>query len=177
MGGTPGGGSGDPSGSSGDGDGSGGACVQVEPPIPLAPTDDAWAAAVDKDLYLPGHKVTTTASGFAAGERVQLVLFSYPRLIGNFTADADGHVEAVFAVADDAAPGTHSIQFTGWCGVVTARADVLVGSPAEPAVSQGVPAWVWWLLALLLALILAWVTRRLIRALRDRPVPPEAGAQ
>jgi hypothetical protein len=156
-------------GGDGDGDGDGdGACVQVEPALPLEPADDAWAAAVDKDLYLPSHKVTATASGFEVGERVQLALFSDPRLIGNFTADAEGRVEAVFAVADDAAPGTHSIQFTGWCGAVVARADVLVGVPADPPPDDGWPAWLWWLLALGLALALAWTIRRAVRAMRDR---------
>jgi hypothetical protein len=105
---------------------------------------------------------------------VQLALFSYPRLIGNFTADDEGQVQAVFAVADDAAPGTHSIQFTGWCGAVTARADVLVGSPAAPAPGKGLPAWVWWLLAVIVALVAAWTLRRVIRSMRERSAGAEA---
>jgi hypothetical protein len=133
-------------------------------------------AAVDKDLYLPGNKVTATAGGFEAKERVQLALFSEPRLIGNFTASAAGEVEVVFAVADDAAPGTHAIQFTGWCGVVTARADVLVGVPAEPVDDGGLPAWLWWLVAIALAIALFFGGRRAIRAVRERSAEPEATA-
>jgi hypothetical protein len=136
--------------------------------------DDAWAAAVDKDLYLPGNKVTATASGFEAGERVQLVLFSEPHLIGNFTADPQGQVQAIFAVADDAPAGTHSVQFTGWCGTVTARADVLVGSPAAPPAEDGWPAWLWWLLALALLIAAALVIRRLILRARERRAESEA---
>jgi hypothetical protein len=151
-----------------------GTCVQVEPAVPSAPAGDAWAGGVDKDYYLPGNKVTATASGFGSGERVQLVLFSDPQLIGNFTADAEGQVEAVFAVADDLPAGTHQIQFTGWCASMTALAEVLVGSPPAPAGDRGIPAWVWWLVALAVLVALIWSIRCFIRAMRERPATAEA---
>jgi hypothetical protein len=144
--------------------------------VPLEPAEDAWAAAVDRDLYLPGNKVTATATRFEVGERVQLVLFSDPGLIGNFTADAEGRVQAVFAVPDDAAPGTHAIQFTGWCGTIIARADVLVGAPGQPVEEQGWPAWLWWLLAVLALIILVLVVRRVMRVMRQTPGPNDSAA-
>jgi hypothetical protein len=156
-----------------DGGDDGGQCVQQEPALPLEPDPQAHAAATDKDLYLPGNKVTAQVGGFEAGERVQLVLFSEVTLIGNFTADSAGQVEAVFAVADDAAPGTHVVQFTGWCGVVTARADVLVGSPTQ-APPSGWPTWVWWLAIALAAIALVLVVRRVVRLVRERAAGPEA---
>ncbi|MDR2348985.1 MAG: hypothetical protein LBD90_10350, partial [Bifidobacteriaceae bacterium] len=151
-------------------------CAESEPPVPLAPSDDAWAAAVDKDIYLPGHKVTATASRFGPGEHVQLVLFSDPHLIGNFTASQDGEVQAVFAVADDAAPGTHTIQFTGWCGQVTARADVLVGTPAAAPAETGWPWWLWLLLAVAVLAGLVFLIRQIIRHRRAQAEPEAAAA-
>jgi hypothetical protein len=148
-------------------------CVQTEPAIPSTPNQDAAAAAVDKDIYLPGSKVTASVAGFEAGEREQLVLFSEPHLIGNFTADHEGQVEAVFAVADDAPPGTHTVQFTGWCGVVKARADVLVGVPADEP-QEAAPTWLWWLLILLALVVVALAARRVIQLRRDRAATAEA---
>jgi hypothetical protein len=137
--------------------------------LPTELAKDSRTASVDQDVYLPGNKVTTTAQGFEAGERVQLALFSEIRLIGNFTADLQGQVEVVFAVADDALPGTHQIQFTGWCGTVIAQADVLVGSVSPPASQPGGwPAWLWWLLIVLALLVIAVVIRRVIQAKRAK---------
>jgi hypothetical protein len=128
--------------------GAGATCTPSEPTIPARPATAVTSgveAHVDQDLYLPGARVTATASGFEPGEQVQLVLFSEASLVGSFTADADGQVQAVFPVAEDTAPGTHTVQLTGWCGTAVAVVDVLVGSTggAAPA-GQGVPPWAWW---------------------------------
>ncbi|MDR2453129.1 MAG: hypothetical protein LBD51_00925 [Bifidobacteriaceae bacterium] len=163
-----------PPGGSAPGGATAAPCAESEPPIPLTPAEGAWAAAVDKDIYLPGHKVTATASRFGPGEHVQLVLFSDPHLIGNFTASEDGEVQAVFAVADDAAPGTHTIQFTGWCGQVTSRADVLVGSPGAAPAESAWPWWWWLVLVLALLTGLFFLIRQRLR--RRRELAAGAGA-
>jgi hypothetical protein len=162
---SPGSGGDSDDGSGGDGD----PCAQTEPPLPPAPAEDASAATVDQGLYLPGNKVTATATGYSPGEQVQLVLFSQPRLLGNFTADAAGQVQAVFAVPDDAPPGTHMAQFTGWCGNLITSAEVLVGVAPDPPAESGLPAWVWWLVVVLILIALALVARRIVRLMRERP--------
>ncbi|GAA3819177.1 hypothetical protein [Cellulomonas soli] len=123
-------------------------CAPSEPDVPTRPATAGTAgveAHVDQDLYLPGARVTATATGFAAGEQVQLVLFSEAALVGSFTADAAGQVQAIFPVADGTAPGTHTVQMSGWCGTAVAVVDVLVGSAGATApAEQGVPPWAWW---------------------------------
>jgi hypothetical protein len=78
-------------------------------------------------------------------------------------------VEVVFAVPDDALPGTHVLQFSGWCGSVTSQADVLVGAPQAPVPSDGgVPVWLWWLLGVLLAAGAGHIIRRIVLARQAR---------
>lgn len=150
-------------------------CVPKEPAVPTAPATGGGAASVDKDVYVIGETVTAVAGGFGAGEQVQLVLFSEPTLVGTFAADGTGSVTAQFAIADKTLAGSHTVQFTGWCGS-TSTADVLVGSTNNASSSgpQGVPLWAWWVgggLGLLLLLIGAWWAIRTMRV--TGPVMPE----
>jgi hypothetical protein len=119
-------------------------CVPTEPAVPTAPESAGEPVATDRSVYLPGQQMTVTAAGFPAGEQVQLVLFADPAVVGTFTADAAGTVEAVVPVAEETAAGRLTVQLSGWCTGV-ALGDVLVGSAtADDAGTQGVPAWAWW---------------------------------
>jgi hypothetical protein len=120
------------------------ACVPTEPAVPTTPESAGEPVATDRSVYLPGQQMTVTAAGFPAGEQVQLVLFADPAVVGTFTADAAGVVEAVVPVAEETAAGPLTLQLSGWCTGV-ALGDVLVGSAtADDAGAQGVPAWAWW---------------------------------
>lgn len=143
-------------------------CTPAEPPMPTGAATSGDEASVDKDVYRAGEDVTATASGFAAGEQVQLVMFSEPTLVGSFTADDTGTVRAVFPVSDEALPGTHALQFTGWCEGV-AIADVLIGSGAidTGSAASGIPVWAWWVAGALGVLVIAvggWYVVRVMRA-------------
>jgi hypothetical protein len=119
-------------------------CVPTEPAVPTAPEQAGEPVVTDRPVYLPGQQVTVTAAGFPAGEQVQLVLFADPAVVGTFTADGAGEVEAVVPVADGTAAGRVTVQLSGWCTGV-ALGDVLVGSAgSDDAGTQGVPAWAWW---------------------------------
>ncbi|MFG6446479.1 hypothetical protein ACFXQA_14560 [Microbacterium sp. P07] len=142
-------------------------CVPKEPAVPTVPTTGGGDATVDKDVYVIGDSVTATAAGFGPGEQVQLVLFSEPALVGTFAADTTGAVTAQFAIAEETLAGSHTLQFTGWCGAISA-VDVLVGSTngASSAGPQGVPFWAWWIgggLGLLLLVAAAWWAIRTMR--------------
>ncbi|MET0954938.1 MAG: hypothetical protein ABWY68_03240, partial [Cryobacterium sp.] len=68
--------------------------------------------------------------------------FSEPTVIGTFSADATGQVEAVFPIDKKTTPGNHTVQFTGWCKKI-AVADVLVGSGPLVAAGFDIPVGVW----------------------------------
>lgn len=120
-------------------------CIPAEPALPEAPATDGGAATTANDVYYAGETVNASAGGFGAAEQVQLVLFSEPTLVGNFAADASGSITAQFPLPDDILAGTHTLQFTGWCGH-TATVEVIVGSHGTPSSAsvQGIPTWVWW---------------------------------
>lgn len=144
------------------------ACVPAEPPVPTTPTTGGNEASVDREVYMAGETVTAIAAGFGPGEQVQLVLFTEPALVGTFAADATGAVTAQFAIAAETLAGTHTVQFTGWCGS-TSTADVLVGAANSSATAgpQGVPPWLWWIGGVLGAVLLvigAWWALRVMRA-------------
>lgn len=144
------------------------ACVPKEPVVPTAPVTGGGDASVDKEVYSAGDTVTAIASGFGAEEQVQLVFFGEPVLIGTFAADATGAVVAQFAVSAETLAGSHTVQFTGWCGS-TSTAQLLVGiaNAAGATGVQGVPVWLWWVgggLGLIVLAIGTWWAVRVMRA-------------
>jgi hypothetical protein len=173
---TPGG---DGSGSgSGTGTGSGTGATDV--PAADAPAADTGEPAIgskpgkgdrlvlDRDFVMPGEVVVATATGLAAGEMAQMVLFSDPVLIGNVPADADGAYRAEITIPEDTEPGRHTLQLTGWTSTKIYVGTIVVGDP-DAAVASGfsVPLWLWWIVAAILLAILvglgaraAWSVRR-----------------
>lgn len=150
-------------------------CTPTEPAVPTKPATNGDKATTDKNLYLPGQQVTATGSGYAAGEQVQLVLFSDPQLVGTFTADPDGQVQAVFPVADTTSSGSHIIQFTGWCKKIE-TATILVGAVADgtgaAATGSVLPPWIWWPIGAAALGAFAFALWRIIAAMRG---PVESG--
>ncbi|TFC27363.1 hypothetical protein E3O25_09640 [Cryobacterium sp. TMT1-3] len=151
-------------------DGAADECTPVEPTVPTVPATTGENATVDQKVYEPGQKVTATASGFGVGEQVQLVMFSEPALVGSFTADAQGQVQAVFPVDEAALPGTHAVQFTGWCTRI-ALTTVLVGSDALVASATSFPMWVWGAGGVVGTAGLALVGGHLLRVMRVPALP------
>lgn len=146
----------------------------TEPEIRDTPATDGIEAAVDKEHYGPGGTVVVTADGFDPGEQVQIVMYSTPHLVGNVAAADDGTFTHRFALPDDLAAGTHTVQLTGWQSGRIALVEILVTTTAlsdDDQAHSGIPPWAWWvgggLLAVLLTLA-AWRVTRLMRA----PVRP-----
>jgi hypothetical protein len=180
--GSPGAGSSGTGGQGGGGSGSGGSgsggaapasqasgpATATEPTIGKTPSTTAEKATVDRTAYNAGDAITVSFGGFTPNEKVQVVLYSDPILIGNFPADANGTLTQSFQLPKDLPAGSHTVQLTGWESKKVATASIVVAaaaSSAAPAV-QGVPVWAWWLGGALLALLLGAGTWWLIRTMR-----------
>ena len=151
----------------------------TEPAIGTEPEPGSLPEVVlDEEIYMPGDTITATAAGFTAGEQVQVVLFSDPVLIGNFTAGVDGSVSTAFGVPKDILAGAHTVQFTGWASDGIATGDVMIGTPTAAVNSvQGIPTFIWWIGGGVLGLLaLGFVGFLAIRAMREAPAVAPAGA-
>lgn len=173
--GSQGGGSGGGSGSTGAGSGT--TTGATEPTIGKTPSTTAEQASVDKTAYNAGDAITVSFSGFTPNEKVQVVLYSDPVLIGNFPADAAGTLTQSFQLPADLPAGAHTVQLTGWDSRKVASASIVVASTATAAAPdvQGVPVWAWWIGGALLAVLAAFGTWWLIRTMRA-PAPEASAA-
>ncbi|MDQ0648232.1 hypothetical protein QFZ53_002428 [Microbacterium natoriense] len=149
-------------------------CTPKEPAVPTRPASSGEAAELDRTVYLDGDTIVATASGFGAGEQVQVVLFDDPAIVGSLAADDSGTVRAEVALPKDPLPGTRTLQFTGWCERI-ALADVLIGRGGSLADTglQGAPVWLWWVLGAVILIALLVAGLRLVRVLRA----PETGGR
>jgi hypothetical protein len=143
----------------------------TEPRIARTPSTSGERATVDKSAYRAGDPLTVSFGGFTPGEKVQVVLYSEPILIGNFDAGPDGAVAQAFTLPSDLPAGAHTLQLTGWQSGKVATVSFVVASPATAAAPdiQGMPVWAWWIGGGVLAILAAVGAWWLVRALR-RPV-------
>ncbi|WP_157802852.1 hypothetical protein [Compostimonas suwonensis] len=182
-GGGSGGGSGSGGGAGGGGNAGGGGSGTVIPPTEptITPKPGTGALAVtDKDIYTVGENMTASATGYTPGEQVQVVLYSDPILIGNFTADASGAVSTTFALPQELLPGTHTVQFTGWASdTISVKNFLIAGGPVDASAGPGgsLPSWFFWALGILAVLVVAglvtYVVVRLVRS--GEPAAQAAG--
>lgn len=125
------------------------------PPVPPRPTVGAESLVLDRDRIEAGETIVATGYGFTAGEQVQFVLYSEPRIVGSFAADPAGVVVARIEETGDLRLGAHTVEATGWSSQRIANARFVVVSPAGPGTS--VFPWIAWVIVgglLILALIL-----------------------
>lgn len=152
----------------------------TEPVIADAPSTTGVKVTTDKEHYVLGENVSVRMEGLAAGEQVQVVLYSEPRLIANVPAGADGVVAHTFALPEDLPVGTHTVQLTGWQSTTVGTAEIFVTAMDATAAAdsaQGVPFWVWWVAGGLGAVLLVAGGVWVIRAMRaPEAVPAEAVA-
>jgi hypothetical protein len=159
------------SGTSQPADQSPAAAAPTEPRIAKTPSTTAEQATVDKKTYGAGDALTVTFAGFTAKEKVQVVLYSEPILIGNVDAGDDGVVTHSFQIPADLPPGVHTVQLTGWESGKIATASIVVAaapSSAAPDV-QGVPLWAWWVGGGIVAALIVAGGWWLFRTMRDQP--------
>lgn len=110
---------------------------------------------LDPDRLAAGEWMEATASGYTAGEQVQVVLYPGAVVIGSVGADVAGFISTRVQVPDDFRPGSHTIEATGWQSEYAANADfTVVTSPV--GAETGLP-FMWWLIILLALLAITVV--------------------
>jgi len=139
--------------------------------VTVVPVDaPALEVTLSQDELRAGEPLTLAATGFAPGERVEIVLHSTPVLLATVDADGDGAIRTVVTIPADTTPGAHRLVLTGTVSgpvaanlTVAARPDPdLVSTGAGSTMLLGVAA-----LAALLGCLMFALARR--RAERPRP--------
>lgn len=165
----PGGGSGGGSGGSG---GTGGGttppvCVPSTkmPSLTATPVGTQSTLRVTPSTVSQGQDILLRGSGFQAGEKVVIALYSSPVKLGVFTVRTNGQVYAQVTIPTRTQLGTHTIRAIGFLDCHGAVSTVYVVSPHGSGIS--VFPWIVWILAgsalciagvgILIAFLLGWL--------------------
>ena len=117
----------------------------TEPQLQAQPATSGAPITLAAPLARPGSRISATARGYQANEKVQVVLYDIGGEPTTVTADRHGRVRADLVVPEPALAGWHRVQFTGWCAGRIAVGAVLVGRVGGgPWPGTGYPAWVPW---------------------------------
>mgnify|MGYP002346044487 CR=1 FL=1 len=117
----------------------------TKPQLQAQPATSGVPISMATPLTPPGSRVSATARGYQANEKVQVVLYDIGGEPTTVTADRKGRVRADLAVPELALAGWHRVQFTGWCAGRVAVGAVLVGRVGDgPWPGTGYPDWVPW---------------------------------
>lgn len=143
--------------SPGNGGGGGGSSPTPTPtpapttaPVPPAsPGEPAEGLTLDHERISVGEWMIAIGTGFRAGEKVQLVVYTDPLVVGSFVSDDDGRFEARFRIPDDLRLGDHTAEATGWISGHVANERFTVIS--DPAATGDLPFW-WWIVFVIVAL-------------------------
>jgi hypothetical protein len=82
-------------------------------PSPSPAEDGTPGITLSSPVASPGERITVTASGFAAGEELQLWFHSTPVRLDTATASSDGTLVRTVTIPEDAATGAHRIEVRG----------------------------------------------------------------
>jgi hypothetical protein len=150
----------------------------TEPSIPKRPATGTLKVTIaPRGVFGSGDRMTVSATGFDAREKVQLVLYyehGKPIKIGNFAADASGSFSQKFVLPMLDA-GTDTVQLAGWHSSRVGTGDFLLGANwvvARPSSERAIWIWVGGLAGLAALFALVWFG---VVSLRRGPAV-EAGA-
>lgn len=104
------------------------------PVVKPGPAASAAPGRIEGEYFQPGDPLVFSADGYTPGEKVQLVVYSTPVVLGSVVADATGSITATVELSAEFPPGIHTIEATGWqSGAVSSMQFVVVG----PSVASG----------------------------------------
>jgi LPXTG-motif cell wall-anchored protein len=104
-----------------------------------APDPGKATVTTDVGTVAAGGSVTVTASGFEAGEKVSVTLFSDPVKLGELTVDAKGAASDTFTIPVSVAAGVHRLELRGLTSERVASAEITVTGPSAAPPTNGVP--------------------------------------
>ena len=139
------------------------------------PATKADPLTVTPDPAHAGDKVRVAAAGFATGEKVQLVLYPSPVIIGSYVADQTGALRVTFTMPVETKTGPHTIEATGWVSHHVANGPVLIVSRVETAGFASSLGWMIGIgsLVVLLIVVTVFVFRSSIPRMFTPPRAPE----
>jgi len=132
-------------------------------PVPGAePVPGADALSLNPDRVHAGERVLATAKGYTPGERIQLVVYPNPVILGSYTADSTGALRATITVPVDTKTGGHTVEAAGWISHHASNGRLVVVT-AELAAGPISPTW--WLIGIgILLLFVILVTLIVFRS-------------
>ncbi|HWH25613.1 MAG TPA: hypothetical protein VNT53_03080 [Pseudolysinimonas sp.] len=120
------------------------------------PGHHAEGLKLDHKRLAVGEWMIAAGTGYQAGEKVQVVLYSAPLVVESFTADASGQFRARFKIPKALRLGTHTAEATGWTSHRVTNETFDVVSYNTAAGVAFMPPWAW-LIALVAGLTLGAV--------------------
>ena len=141
-------------GNGGGSNNGGGTNPDGSPKPPAKPGKNKPRLILDRETVEAHQFMIASASGYAAGEKVQLVLYPGAVVVGSFLAGASGEFSARFRVPDDTRPGAHVAEATGWVSGFVANEDFLV---TTTVLAAGVPL-LWWVMVVLAVLLMSAIS-------------------
>lgn len=144
-------------GNNGGGGGNGGGVTPTNPdgsPVPpKKPGKNKPALVLDHSARAVGELLTATGTGFAAGEKVQFVLYPGAVVIGSVAADANGTVTVRFRIPEKTANGEHVLEATGWTSAHVANKGFTVTSSMQGGLFP-----LWWVYVVVGVLLLSLIS-------------------
>ena len=89
-----------------------------------------------------GEKVLVAAVGFAAGEKVQVVMYPSPVIIGSYVADSTGALRATLTVPIETKTGPRTVEAVGWISHHAANGTLVIISAVTAFEASSSTGWV-----------------------------------
>ena len=89
-----------------------------------------------------GEKVLVAAVGFAAGEKVQVVIYPSPVIIGSYVADSTGALRATLTVPIETKTGPRTVEAVGWISHHAANGTLVIISAVTAFEASSSTGWV-----------------------------------
>lgn len=124
----------------------------------------------------PGAKGILVGDGFVPGEKVQVVIFSAPVVVGSWPASPDGRFRQEIDIPTGLKPGVHTAELTGWQSGTVRNVDFQV-RPASWATAAASKVWLWWLGGGLGLLLVAAAVVAVVIGRRRQRTADTAGAE
>lgn len=139
------------------------------------PVANADPLTITPNRARAGEKVLVSAVGYAAGEKVQVVMYPSPVIIGSYVADSTGAFRVTFTVPIETKTGPRTIEAVGWISHHAANGTVVIISAVTAFEATSSMGWLIGIgvLILLLIVVSAIVFRSTIAIMFTPPRTPE----